>query len=49
VDATAFLTQMSDLFLNFGGHNAAAGFSFTVENTADVLSRLKELAPLLEL
>jgi single-stranded-DNA-specific exonuclease len=49
VDATAFLTQLSDLFLNYGGHNAAAGFSFAADNTADFLSRLKELAPLLEL
>ncbi|MDR3284226.1 MAG: single-stranded-DNA-specific exonuclease RecJ [Treponema sp.] len=52
VDATRFLDQidpMGDLFLNHGGHNAAAGFSFPQEKTAEFTARLKEQASLIEL
>lgn len=42
--ATAFLDKIADLFINHGGHDAAAGFSFGRSRLPEFESRLKELA-----
>ncbi|MBO4319432.1 MAG: single-stranded-DNA-specific exonuclease RecJ, partial [Treponema sp.] len=42
--ATAFLDKIADLFINHGGHDAAAGFSFERSRLPEFESRLKELA-----
>lgn len=42
--ATAFLDQMGDMFLNHGGHNAAAGFSFERARLEEFKTRLVELS-----
>ena len=47
--ATAFLDRMSDLFINHGGHDAAAGFSFKRELLPEFESRIKTLAPEIQL
>ena len=47
--ATAFLDRMADLFLNHGGHDAAAGFSFKREMLPDFEARLKRLSPDIQL
>lgn len=47
--ATAFLDRMEDLFLNHGGHDAAAGFSFKKEKLPDFEARLKQLTPDIQL
>ncbi len=44
VGATDFLDKMGDIFINHGGHNAAAGFSFTRDKLPLFEKRLKELA-----
>ncbi len=44
VSATDFLDRMGDLFLNHGGHNAAAGFSFTRDRLPEFEERLKQLS-----
>ena len=47
-DVTALLDQMSDLFINYGGHNAAAGFSFTIEKLPAFTKRLETLGKQIE-
>jgi single-stranded-DNA-specific exonuclease len=46
---TAFLNNLSHLFLNFGGHNAAAGFSLKKENLPELEKQLKILSGSIEL
>ena len=41
-NATNFLTNMSDLFISYGGHNAAAGFSFERSKLNEFIERLKK-------
>lgn len=41
-DATEFLNSMSDLFISFGGHTFAAGFSLERSRIKEFESRLKE-------
>lgn len=48
-DAPAFLTLFGDLFLDFGGHTASAGFHFAKERLDEFLSKLKELSQTIEL
>ncbi|MCI1209563.1 MAG: single-stranded-DNA-specific exonuclease RecJ [Treponema sp.] len=48
-DITVFLDQFGDLFLNHGGHNFAAGFSFKKERLPEFLDRIEQLAPTIEL
>jgi single-stranded-DNA-specific exonuclease len=43
-DLRLLLEPCSDLFLDWGGHDFAAGFSLTKENWAPFLERLKDLA-----
>lgn len=42
---TEFLSQFGDFFINYGGHNAAAGFSFTADRLAAFEEKIKELVP----
>jgi len=49
VDVTKFLSQMGDIFINFGGHSAAGGFSFEKSKLPIFENRLKELSSTLEL
>lgn len=44
-NATAFLDSFGDFFINHGGHNYAAGFSFPKTKLSAFVGRLKELAP----
>ena len=46
---TKFLDDMGDFFLNHGGHNFAAGFSFQKEKLPDFISYLKEASKTVEL
>ncbi|MCR5218753.1 single-stranded-DNA-specific exonuclease RecJ [Treponema sp.] len=46
---TAFLNNLSSLFLNFGGHNAAAGFSLKKENLPELEKQLKLYSSSIEL
>ena len=46
---TRFLDDMGDFFLNHGGHNYAAGFSFNKEKLPDFISYLKEASKNVEL
>ncbi len=46
---TPFLDQMSDIFINHGGHDLAAGFSFKKERLNDFLEKLSLLAPAIDL
>jgi len=48
-DATVFLNQFGDLFLNHGGHTYAAGFSFKKERLQEFTDRIAQLAPAIEL
>jgi single-stranded-DNA-specific exonuclease len=48
-EITRFLDQFSDLFINYGGHDAAAGFSFTPDKLPEFTSRLERLGKLIEL
>lgn len=41
-NATNFLSNMSDLFISYGGHNAAAGFSFERSKLDEFVKRLKK-------
>ena len=43
--STTFLDSLGDIFINHGGHNFAAGFSFTKSNLEVFLSRVREKAP----
>lgn len=40
LDCTAFLSQFENLFIAYGGHNKAAGFSLTKENLETFQSRI---------
>ncbi len=42
--ATEFLDSIGDIFLNHGGHNAAAGFSMTKDKLDEFKSRVQELS-----
>ncbi len=42
--ATAFLGDLSDLLDEWGGHNEAAGFSFSLENLDALQARVREAA-----
>ncbi len=44
LDLPQFLSQMSDLFVSYGGHKAAAGFSFKKNQLDEFQNRLKELS-----
>jgi single-stranded-DNA-specific exonuclease len=44
VDATAVLSGMADLFINYGGHKGAGGFSFEKGAAEEFLARMKSLA-----
>jgi len=48
-DITTFLDQLSDLFINHGGHNYAAGFSFTRDKLAQFEERVTSLSSIIEL
>lgn len=48
-DITSFLDQLSDLFINHGGHNYAAGFSFTRDKLAEFEKRVTDLSAIIEL
>ncbi len=39
-DVTEAMSQCAELFIKFGGHSAAGGFSFSVEQEAELRSRL---------
>ena len=43
--ATSFLDSLGDIFINHGGHNFAAGFSFEKSNLELFLKRVQEKAP----
>ena len=47
--ATSFLDSLGDIFINHGGHNFAAGFSFNKSNLELFLNRVKENAASIEL
>jgi single-stranded-DNA-specific exonuclease len=44
VDATATLSGMADLFINYGGHKSAGGFSLKKSAAEEFLARLKSLS-----
>ncbi len=46
---TGFLSLFGDFFINFGGHNAAAGFSFEKDRLELFNKKLKELLPSINL
>lgn len=48
-DVTAFLDQLKDLFVSYGGHNFAAGFSFEKEKFEEFKRRTKELSSTINL
>ena len=48
-DLRLLLEPMADLFIDWGGHNFAAGFSVSTENWDAFLERLKSAAPNIEL
>ena len=48
-DITGFLDQLSDLFINHGGHNFAAGFSFTRDKLPEFERRVQEQSAMIEL
>ena len=47
--ATSFLDNLGDIFINHGGHNFAAGFSFQKSNLELFLSRVRESSASVEL
>ena len=47
--ATSFLDSLGDIFINHGGHNFAAGFSFYQDKLECFLSRVKSAASQIEL
>jgi single-stranded-DNA-specific exonuclease len=44
-----FLKQLADFFIDWGGHTNAAGFSLKKQNWDQFLSRVKQLAPAIDL
>lgn len=46
---TPFLDKMADIFINHGGHNQAAGFSFKRERLEEFKTKLEELYPSIQL
>ncbi len=46
---TDFLDKFGPIFLNHGGHDFAAGFSFEESRLEDFKAKMKELAPTIEL
>ena len=46
---TEFLSSFGDFFINYGGHNAAAGFSFESDRLEFFNKKLKELLPSINL
>lgn len=48
-DVTGFLGAMSDIFINHGGHNFAAGFSLKKERLEEFKALLKKQAPSIKL
>ena len=48
-DLRLLLEPVADLFLDWGGHDFAAGFSISPDNWEDFLERLKSAAPNIEL
>lgn len=46
---TSFLSSFGDFFINYGGHNAAAGFSFENERLELFNKKIKELLPSINL
>lgn len=49
IKATEFLDSMKDLFISYGGHDAAAGFSLKKENLDQFKSRILEISKSLDL
>lgn len=47
--ATDLLSQCSDILLDWGGHDAAAGFQFQPERLAEFESRLLDLVPTMKM
>ncbi|MCQ2573697.1 MAG: single-stranded-DNA-specific exonuclease RecJ [Treponema sp.] len=47
--ATDFLKDFGDFFIAYGGHNAAAGFSFTKDKLPQFMQKAKELSARFEL
>ena len=48
-DVTSLLNSSGDLFLNYGGHAFAGGFTFASDNMNELTSRLEKLAAFIEL
>ena len=46
---TSFLSEFGDFFINYGGHNAAAGFSFAEERLNLFNQKIKEIVPSINL
>ena len=46
---TSFLAGFGDFFINYGGHNAAAGFSFAEEKLELFNQKIKEIIPSINL
>lgn len=46
---TSFLAGFGDFFINYGGHNAAAGFSFTEDRLSLFYEKIKELVSTINL
>lgn len=47
--ATQFLDSFGDFFINHGGHNYAAGFSFRREKLGEFTAKIESLAPAINL
>ena len=47
--ATSFLDNFGDFFINHGGHDYAAGFSFTKDKLDQFVEKVKEQVPSIEL
>lgn len=47
--ATTFLDSFGDIFINHGGHNCAAGFSFQKQNLELFLSKIQQAIPAIQL
>lgn len=47
--ATDFLDRFGDFFINHGGHDCAAGFSFRKDRTDEFLRRIDSMIPSIEL
>jgi single-stranded-DNA-specific exonuclease len=48
LDVRSFLEAFQDIFIDFGGHDYAAGFSMHAERTPEFRERLAALAPTIE-